>query len=51
MTEAYSTTTQNSHLKTRAKYKSEEYKAPHLHYTDTVSVRVEFKKDFKLTDI
>ena len=50
-TEAYSTTTQNSHLETEAKYKSEEYKAPYLHYIDTVSVRVEIEIDFRLTDI
>jgi len=38
-------------LETGAKCKSEEYKAPYLHYIDTVSVRVEIKIDFRLTDI
>ena len=39
MNEEYCTTTQNSHLETGAKYKSEEYKAPYLQCIDTVSAR------------
>ena len=51
MNEAYSTTAQNSHLETGAKYKSGEYKAPYLQYIDTVSLRVMFKIVLRLTDI
>jgi hypothetical protein len=50
MTEAYSTTTQNSHLEPGAKYKYEEYKAFYRHYIDSVSVRIEINIDFRLTD-
>jgi len=39
MNAAYFTTTQNSHLERGAKYKSEEYKAPYLHFINTVSAR------------